>query len=69
MFLSGANPNWPADEMKEMMREHLATTTAEVVARVNKDWAGDVAAYDKVEVTILKMADMLTAGIVIDREE
>lgn len=63
-FLSGANPkNWPAAEMKKMMREHLETTTTELVAHLQKDWAADVAAYDKVHDVILHMADMLAAGI------
>lgn len=63
-FLSGANPrHWPAAEMKAMMREHLDLTTAELMARLNRDWAGDVAAYEKVHVQILKMADMLADGI------
>jgi hypothetical protein len=63
-FLSGANPrNWPAADMKAMMREHLDVTTAELMARLHKDWPADVAAYDKVHAQILKMADMLAAGI------
>ena len=63
-FLSGANPRqWPAAEMKTMMREHLDFTTAELMARLNRDWAGDVAAYEKVHAQILKMADMLADGI------
>jgi hypothetical protein len=49
--------------MKAMMREHLDLTAAELVAHLQKDWAADVAAYDKVETQILKMAEMLTAGI------
>jgi hypothetical protein len=63
-FLSGANPNWPAAEMKKMMREHLDLTTAEVVARLKGDWKADVAAYDRVHEQILHMADMLSEGIV-----
>ena len=64
-FLSGANPkSWPAAEMKRMMHEHLDLTTAEAVAHLKGDWAADVAAYDKVHVQILHMADMLSAGIV-----
>jgi len=64
-FLSGANPKaWPPAEMKKMMREHLDLTTAEAVARLHGDWAADIAAYDKVHMQILHMADMLSAGII-----
>ena len=64
-FLGAANPEqWPADEMKAMMREHLDLTTAEVVARLKKDWSGDIAAYDKVHLHILVLADELANGIV-----
>jgi len=64
-FLSGANPkNWPSAEMKTMMREHLDATTAELVARLQKNWDADVAAYDRVHEQILHMADMLTDGII-----
>lgn len=63
-FLSNANPkNWPVDEMKKMMQQHLDLTTNEVVARLHGDWAADIAAYEKVHEQILKMADMLSGGI------
>jgi hypothetical protein len=64
-FLSNANPkNWPNAEMKAMMHEHLNLTTAEVQARLKGDWAADIAAYDRVHEQILRMADMLSAGII-----
>ncbi|HEY0323113.1 MAG TPA: hypothetical protein VGC66_19305 [Pyrinomonadaceae bacterium] len=64
-FLSSANPkNWPATEMTKMMHEHLTLTTNEVQARLKGDWAADIAAYDKVHEQILRMADMLSAGII-----
>ena len=62
-FLSKANPNWPRATLVDMMKTHLATTTAEVTARLNKDWAGDVRAYDEVYRHILMMSDALADGI------
>jgi hypothetical protein len=64
-FLSAANRrNWPRSEMREMMAEHLEWTLAEAVARLNADWAGDVAAYDRIHRDILHMGDMLSIGII-----
>ena len=51
-------------EMDAMMKDHLDNTTAEVVARHDGDWPGDVAAYDKVHKQVLQMADMLSDGII-----
>jgi hypothetical protein len=65
VMLSAANPkNWPIAERKKMMREHLDLTTAEVVARLQGDWAADIAAYEKVHTQIRKMAEMLSTGII-----
>jgi hypothetical protein len=63
-LLSQANPNWPRAALMEMMNMHLATTTKEVVARLTKDWDGDVAAFDEVYQHILAMADALSDGII-----
>ena len=64
-FLSSANPDhWPLSEMQTMMKDHLDLTLEEATARLNEDWAGDVAAYDKVHNEILHMADMISDGII-----
>ena len=64
-FLSSANPdNWPLSEMQTMMKDHLDLTLEEATARLNEDWTGDVAAYDKVHTEILHMADMISDGII-----
>ena len=64
-FLSIANPeHWPLVDMQSMMKSHLDLTLEEATARLNEDWAGDVAAYDKVHDEILHMADMLSDGII-----
>jgi hypothetical protein len=64
-FLSKANPhNWPLPMMRAMMRQHLALTTKEAVARLQGKWAADIAAYDQVHAEILQMSAMLSDGIV-----
>jgi len=64
-FLSKANPQaWSLPIMQAMMKQHLAYTTDEAVARLKGHWAADVKAYDNVHVEILDMANMLSAGIV-----
>ena len=63
-FLSKANPNWPRARLEELMKVHLSTTTAAVVARLNKNWDEDVRAYDEVYRHILMMADALSDGII-----
>lgn len=63
-FLSQANPNWPKAALASMMAAHLATTTKEVVARLNKKWDEDTAAFDEVYAHILHMSDALSDGII-----
>jgi hypothetical protein len=64
-FLADANPrNWDRAEMQAMMRDHLDLTLVEAVARLQGDYAADVAAYDEIHVQILHMADMLSDGII-----
>jgi hypothetical protein len=63
-FLSGANPKWPRATLVSMMNMHLSTTTEEVVARLSKNWDGDVRAFDTVYNHILTMADALSDGII-----
>ena len=62
-FLSKANPHLPRAAVADMMKMHLSTTTAEVVARLNKDWEGDIRAYDKVYEHILMMSDAIAGAI------
>lgn len=63
-FLCKANPKWALKDMKLMMDDHLKLTTLEALQRIKKDYDADILAYDKVHDEILKMADMLTEGIV-----
>ena len=65
VFLNATNPSqWPLEEMKAMMREHLDLTLEEAVAYLQGDYEASVAAYDEVHVQALEMADMLSMGII-----
>jgi len=63
-FMSKANPNWPRATLVDLMNQHLATTTTEVAARLNKRWDEDVRAFDAVYDHILHMSDAISDGIV-----
>jgi len=65
VFLSRANPHsWPLPMMRTMMKQHLALTTNEAVARLQGKWTADVRAYDQVHAEILSMSHMLSSGII-----
>jgi hypothetical protein len=55
---------WKLGKMKAELRTHLRLTTEEAVARLQGNWAADVAAYDKIHVHALHMSDLLSNGIV-----
>jgi len=64
-LLNKANPRfWKLGPMKAMMHDHLRLTTGEVVARLQRNWAADVRAYDRIHRQALHMADMLSTGLV-----
>ncbi|MDR7098819.1 phage terminase Nu1 subunit (DNA packaging protein) [Lysobacter niabensis] len=62
-FLSSANPNWVKADLEAMLQKHLDLTSGEVVARLHKDWAADIKAYDEGHEHMLMFADALTDGI------
>jgi len=63
--LHNLNPRfWGLRELKDEMHMHLDLTTQEAVAHLQQDWTGDVAAYDRVHLHILHMADILSEGII-----
>ena len=64
-FLHAANPKqWPLEEMKTMMREHLDLTLQEAATYLQGDHAASVTAYDHIHHQALHMADMLSDGII-----
>jgi hypothetical protein len=62
-FLSGANSRWSKQALTNMLNEHLALTTQETVARLQKKWDEDVSTFDKVFNQAMTMADALSDGI------
>jgi hypothetical protein len=63
--LASVNPrHWKLKAMKAEMRKHLALTTEEAVARLQGNWAADVAAYDKIHRHILHLSDVLADGLI-----
>ena len=58
------NPqHWQLSMADAMWKEHLDATLAEAVAVLTNDFAGDVAAYDKVHLLALDMADFFSNGV------
>jgi len=63
--LASVNPrHWKLEAMKAEMAKHLRLTTQEAVARLQGNWAADVAAYDKIHRHILHMSDVLADGLI-----
>lgn len=63
-FLNAANPdNWLEDTLAHEMHMHLELTLQEAQARLEGDYAAEIAAYDEVQTHILRMADVLSDGI------
>ena len=63
-FLAGANPNWPKQDVLDLLSLHLKLTKDEAVARLSSDWAADVKAFDDIFTEIMVLADALHDGIV-----
>ena len=63
--LNSVNPKyWELATMKAEMHKHLDLTTQEAVARLQRNWSADVAAYDQIHEHILHMSDFLSSGLV-----
>ena len=56
--------HWKLVRLRAELRTHLELTTEEAVARLEGDWSGDVAAYDKIHLHALHFADLLSTGLV-----
>jgi hypothetical protein len=64
-LLNSVNPRfWKLGVMRAEMSKHLTLTAQEAVARIQGNWSGDVAAYDRIHHHILHMSDLLADGLV-----
>lgn len=62
--LSSLNPNYSEKTLKDMLHKHLQFVTDQAVARLGKNWSGDIAAYDKGEDHMVMFADVLSDGLI-----
>lgn len=63
--LHSVNPRvWKLATLKAELAKHLRLTTDEAVARLQGNWAADVAAYDEIHRHALHLADLLSSGLV-----
>ncbi|MFP5106793.1 glycosyltransferase [Neobacillus sp. C211] len=63
-FLSSANPKWNNTALKQLLHARLRMVTDSVLARLKKDWNGDILAFDEGEIHLIKIADVLSDGII-----
>jgi hypothetical protein len=64
-LMASLNPKfWPLAEAESMWSEHLDATLDEAVKHLGNDYAGDVAAYDKVHLLAPDMADFFSNGVI-----
>jgi hypothetical protein len=63
-FLALANPNWPKDQTRAEMRDHLDLTKQAAVDILGNKYEAGIADFDKIHEQILGMSDMLSEGIV-----
>lgn len=46
-FLAKANPYWSESALKDLLYMHLQFVTDEALARIKKDWKGNITSFDK----------------------
>lgn len=68
-LMASANPNLPRQMLVDALMVLLSTTKNEGVARLAMNWEEDVRAFDAVYDHVLKMADGLAYGIVMQFPE
>lgn len=62
-FLACVNPHWNAPCWKKLLYSHLRMTEEEAVLRLEGRYPEDIAAFEQIEGEALKMADVMSCGI------
>jgi hypothetical protein len=62
-FLASANPNWKESDVLDLLALHLKLTKDETVARISRDWAADVKAFDDIFTEIMVLSDAIHEGL------
>lgn len=63
-YLNTANPGWSLAELKLMLQGYLNETHNEILARKNQIWDADIAAYDRLNNHVMKLADAFATGTI-----
>lgn len=63
-FLGNINPFWSEEDWKMMYRTHLGLVKEEAVILLTGNYQEEGSIYDKLETQALKMADVMTQGII-----
>lgn len=63
-LLGNINPYWSKKDWQKMLYQHLGFVKTEATDLLAKDYPASIQTYDKLETQILKMADIMSEGII-----
>ena len=63
-FLSAMNPFWNRETWTDMLYDHLEMTENEAALRLTGKYPEDIAEFNRIEDEALKMADVMSDGII-----
>jgi uncharacterized protein YihD (DUF1040 family) len=63
-LLLSINPYWKQIEIRNMITTHLKLKNDAALQRILRNWGEDVVTYDKLHIDVLKIADILSDGII-----